>query len=84
MIFTKEYKYKNHLIISFFLIFFILGALVHDDYGISWEEDNHRLNGQTSIRYIDKFIDEFSLVIEFIFTSPPIRIFFPKEISALL
>ena len=61
MIFTKEYKYKNHLIISFFLIFFILGALVHDDYGISWEEDNHRLNGQTSIRYIDKFIDEFSI-----------------------
>ena len=61
MIFTKDYKYRNHLIISFFLIFFILGTFVHDDYGISWEEDSHRLNGQISIRYIEKFIDEFSI-----------------------
>tara|TARA_B100002003_G_scaffold155012_1_gene143751 strand:+ start:384 stop:2048 length:1665 start_codon:yes stop_codon:yes gene_type:complete len=38
-----------------------LGTFVHDDYGISWEEDSHRLNGQINIRYIEKFIDEFSI-----------------------
>ena len=61
MIFAKGYKYKNYLITSFFLIFLILGISVHDDYGISWDEDYHRMNGQISIRYIDKFVDEFSI-----------------------
>ena len=61
MIFAKGYKYKNYLITSFFLIFFTLGIFVHDDYGISWDEDYHRMNGQISIRYIDKFVDEFSI-----------------------
>ena len=61
MIFAKDYKYKNILIVLFFLIFFILGIFIHNDYGISWDENFHRTNGQISLNYIKEFTNEFSL-----------------------
>ena len=44
-------KYKI-IIISFFIIFFILGMAVLDDYGISWDEQPQRELGQNTLNLI--------------------------------
>ena len=53
----KEYinrflNYKKLSIILFFSVLLIVGILIFDDYGISWDEYNHRVNGFVSLNYI--------------------------------
>ncbi len=48
----------NSTIILIFLIFLIIGVLVYDDYGISWDETYHRINGFVSLNFVR---DIFSL-----------------------
>jgi len=43
---------KNSITLIFFSLFFILGFNIYDDYGISIDEDNTRLNGLVSLKYI--------------------------------
>ena len=57
---------KNKILILFFFFFlFLVGLFVFDDYGIGIDEDNSRINGFVSLKYIFEilnlnFIDEIS------------------------
>ena len=49
---------KNYLNITILLIFssyLILGALIFSDYGISWDEYYHRINGFVSLNFVREF-----------------------------
>lgn len=48
----------NSTIILIFLIFLLMGVLIYDDYGISWDETYHRINGFVSLNFVR---DVFSL-----------------------
>ena len=48
----KYQKYKNLLVIIIFTSFLILGIIIYDDYGISWDEPYHRINGFISLNFI--------------------------------
>lgn len=48
-------KVKN-LVISFFILLFIIGTLIYKDYGISWDEQVSRNNGFVNGNYIAKKI----------------------------
>jgi len=54
----KHSSYANLAIILIFLTFFITGTLIYDDYGISWDETYHRINGFVSLNFVS---DIFSL-----------------------
>ena len=43
---------KNLFTFTFFIIFLILGILIFPHYGISIDEDNTRINGLASLKYI--------------------------------
>ena len=57
---------RNKILILFFFFFlFLVGLFVFDDYGIGIDEDNSRINGFVSLKYIFEilnlnFIDEIS------------------------
>ena len=55
----KDQKYKNLPVIIIFSSFFILGIIIFDDYGISWDEPYHRINGFVSLNFVRKifFLD---------------------------
>ena len=56
-------KYQNYINLPVILIFFsylIIGILIYDDYGISWDEYNHRKNGFAALNF---FREIFSLDI---------------------
>ena len=56
-------KNENILLIFLFFVIFIIGSLIYSDYGISIDEDNSRVNGFVSLKYIlDLF--NFNLVAE--------------------
>ena len=48
---------KNLLTFIFFLTLFFLGYTIYDDYGISIDEDNTRINGFVSLKYLYDFFD---------------------------
>ena len=56
----KRQNYINLPVVLIFSLFFITGIFVYDDYGISWDEYNHRINGFVSLNLIRKL---FSLNI---------------------
>ncbi len=43
---------KNLLVLSFFSAYFIIGILIFDDFGISIDEDNTRINGLVALKYL--------------------------------
>ena len=43
---------KNLLVFFYFLLLLSIGLIVYDDYGISIDEDNTRINGFVALRYI--------------------------------
>ena len=55
----KDQKYKNLPVIIIFSSFLIIGIIIFDDYGISWDEPYHRINGFVSLNFIRKifFLD---------------------------
>ena len=56
----KNQNYINLPIVLIFFFFLITGIFVYDDYGISWDEYYHRINGFVSLNLIRKL---FSLNI---------------------
>ena len=48
----------NYFVIFFFIIYFLIGSLIFDDYLITPDEELHRINGLISLKYI---LDLFSL-----------------------
>ena len=52
----KDQKYKNLPVIIIFSSFFIIGIIIFDDYGISWDEPYHRINGFISLNLIRKIL----------------------------
>ena len=48
-------NYKNYLNKVFFIIFLLVGINVFNDYGISIDEDNTRINGLVGLKYILSF-----------------------------
>ena len=55
----KYQKYKNFPVIIIFSSFLIIGILIYGDYGISWDEYYHRINGFVSLNFLRKtfFLD---------------------------
>ena len=50
----KFQKYKNWSPIIIFSFFLIIGILIFKDYGISWDEPYHRINGFVSLNFLRK------------------------------
>ena len=76
----KKLKNFNRLIvIIFFSIIFLLGSYIFSDYGISIDEDNSRLNGFVSLKYILELINS-NLVqnLEKIIDAPKINNYFEQ------
>ena len=48
----KYQKYKNLPTIIIFFSFLIIGILIYGDYGISWDEPYHRINGFVSLNFL--------------------------------
>ena len=47
---------KSNPIILIFVVYLIIGLLIFDDYGISWDETYHRLNGFVALNAIRNFL----------------------------
>ena len=45
-------KNKKIFLILIFFVIFIVGSLIYSDYGISIDEDNSRVNGFVSLKYV--------------------------------
>lgn len=49
----KDIKNSNiFATLSFFIILFFIGIFIYADYGLGVDEDNSRVNGFVSLRYI--------------------------------
>ena len=55
-ILNKILNYKNLFIILIFSFLLIIGILIFDDYGMSWDEDFHRGNGYVYLNYIRELL----------------------------
>lgn len=55
MSFLKNKNIINSIL--FFSTFFIVGVIIFDDYGISIDEDNTRLNGFVALKYLHDFFN---------------------------
>ena len=51
----KEKFLSNLAILAIFSLFFIVGIIVFDDYGISWDEYYHRINGFVSLNVVREY-----------------------------
>ncbi len=72
-------KNENIFLIFIFFIIFITGSSIFSDYGISIDEDNSRLNGFVSLKYVlDLF--NFNLVsnVDNILNIPDIHLYFEQ------
>ena len=56
----KYQSYINLPVILIFSSYLIIGILIYDDYGISFDEFNHRINGFVALNF---FREIFSLDI---------------------
>ena len=59
--FNRLAKPKNILVFLFFLVFLILGLFIYKDYGISVDENFHRLMGFYWLNYIAEFFPDSSI-----------------------
>ncbi len=72
-------NYKNYLSTVFFIIFLLVGISIFNDYGISIDEDNTRINGLVGLKYILSF---FSLHTgDFFLNIPDIKDYNEKGIG---
>ena len=55
---------KTNLTIIFFFTLFLIGSYIFNDYGISIDEDNSRINGLVSLKYISQILN-LNLNIDF-------------------
>ena len=64
----NSYSKKNLLILFYFSIILLIGIFIFKDYGISIDEDNRRINGFVSLKYIFEifFPNSVSKISEFI------------------
>ena len=75
---------KNFLTILYFFIFLIIGFFSFSDYGISIDEDNTRINGFVSLKYIfEIFSPKFALEIDKIVYAPGINEFKEQGIGVI-
>ncbi len=49
---TNSSIYFRHIVIGFFLLFFVVGSLVFNDYGVSFDEPLQRFHGIVSTNYL--------------------------------
>ncbi len=78
-IFKKNYEHKKLFVTSFFFIFFIIAFLIYDDYGLSFDEPLHRINGQVSLEYISLFLNEFTISKFFDNNLPSLSWYYAKD-----
>ena len=72
-------KNQNIFLILIFFIIFVIGSMVFSDYGISIDEDNSRLNGFVSLKYVLELFN-FNLVskVENTINTPDIHSYFEQ------
>ena len=72
-------KNQNIFLILIFFIIFVIGSMIFSDYGISIDEDNSRLNGFVSLKYVLELFN-FNLVsnVENIINTPDIHSYFEQ------
>ena len=72
-------KKENIFLILTFLIIFVIGSIVFSDYGISIDEDNSRVNGFVTLKYILELFN-FNLVskVENTINIPDIHSYFEQ------
>ena len=52
-----ENNIKNNLLIYiFFTIYLIIGLIIYRDFGISFDENLHRINGFIALKYISNLL----------------------------
>lgn len=69
-------KNRNIFIYLFFLSLFIVGIFIFSDYGLSVDDDNSRVNGFVSLKYIfEIFFSEHTFKIDNIINVPNINIY---------
>ena len=64
----NSYSKKNLIILFYFFVVLVIGIFIFKDYGISIDEDNRRINGFVSLKYIFEifFPNSVSKISEFI------------------
>ena len=55
--FNKFNHTKINIILPFLLIYLLIGILIFDDYGLSWDETYHRINGFVALNSIRDFLN---------------------------
>lgn len=72
MLMLTHLRFKENLLVFlYFLTFFIIGLIIYPDYGISIDEDNTRLGGFVSLKYIFQiFFTQYESSIDNIITVP--------------
>ena len=55
--FNKFNHTKINIILPFLLIYLLIGTLIFDDYGLSWDETYHRINGFVVLNSIRDFLN---------------------------
>ncbi len=75
----KLQNFNNLIVIIFFSIIFLIGTLTFSDYGISIDEDNSRVNGFVSLKYILELLNSNLLHdLEQIINAPKINNYFEQ------
>jgi hypothetical protein len=65
-----DYQKNLKLYLIYFSFFFILGFLIYDDYGISWDEPISRTNGLFALKYIYSLLDiDFTYKIQSVYST---------------
>ena len=59
---NKFLNYKNLFIILIFSFLLIIGFLIYDDYGISWDEVSHRANGFVALNYLRNMVKSYMIL----------------------
>ncbi len=72
-------KNENIFLIFLFFVIFIIGSLIFTDYGISIDEDNSRVNGFVSLKYIlDLFNFNLASAVENTIKTPDIHSYYEQ------
>ena len=69
-------KNKKIFLILIFFVIFIVGSLIYSDYGISIDEDNSRVNGFVSLKYVlDLFNFDLASKVKSTISTPDIHFY---------
>ncbi len=53
-LFEKLNDHSKWIVLSFFVLYLLLGLLVYDDYGLSWDDNIQRNHGLVSMDYVNE------------------------------